>query len=159
ATVGLDGLLYCLTGGSSNHISVFNPITMIPFREFDLTAPGSSGTLCIAVDASGNILAGTASTTLLKIDPTASQVLQQLALPVFKSAHDIAIDQDGQVVIGSTDMAFVTDASFSPLTPITTNVDETRVSFNHYISSVLTSGPDLLLVAQDAGQAIFRLQE
>ncbi|MBI3409430.1 MAG: Ig-like domain repeat protein [Planctomycetes bacterium] len=157
ATVGLDGLLYCLVG--STHISVFNPITMAPVREFDLTAPGSFGTLCIAVDAGGNILAGTASTTVLKIDPTGSQVLLQMALPVFKSAHDIAIDQDGQIVIGSTDRAFVTDESLTSLTPIDTAVDETRVTFNHYIPSSSPSTPDLLLVLQEPGASVYYLQE
>src|SRR5262249_3119773 len=85
--MGLDGNLYGLTGG--NHVFVFNPTTLAPVRDFGLSAPGSNDTRAIAVDAVGNVFAGVYSTaeTVLKIDPTGSQVLAQISLPPGKGAH------------------------------------------------------------------------
>jgi uncharacterized repeat protein (TIGR01451 family) len=148
-TLGLDGLLYGLKPLylGDNHIYVYNPLTLAPVRDLEVPDDGpgqlANDTRTIAIDASGNIYAGTVSGNLVKFNPSGSQILASTTLigqfgP--DSVINLALDNDGQLAAGGRDgFVFLTDESLASVTSFRTNENFPFVTFNHYIPAAATS--------------------
>jgi len=139
-TMGLDGLLYGNTGQS---VYVYDPVTLALVRTINFSSLVYD-VPSVAVDAAGNIIAAEYGGTVVKIDPTGTQILASLNLTsgphgTGESLCHLALDSDGQVAIGDTlGTVFLTNESlasysFFDVIPYTIYPPVVFVTFNHYI--------------------------
>jgi hypothetical protein len=131
-TVGLDGLLYGLDGAYVSTVSVYDPGTLTKVRSVTLSHAPDLDIRGIAVDAAGDIFAATWGGYIVEFDTAGNLVA---SLQPGGSLSDIALDTDGQIVIGDRNgVIYLTDTALSPVRSFATGQWDAFVTFDHYIN-------------------------